>query len=352
MKHLSSILLATALLALGATACFDDPNKPLMNGPSDIYLSLSTAFIPAGDSVAITAELKDGAGNTFSTADAVWESSAPSVATARRDTVVIPGSAFTRAFVVAIVPGETWVRITSSGLTDSVQVVVLPSSFAGTITAPAGSMLGDTITIAGTAALGFSARTTVTIGGFDAWIVSQTASQLKVMAAQPAAGGSPVVLQNALLLGTIDIPTLTATTTVGVAATIRANGYNPANEDPATAPAFTLTNLYTSPIIGVLTGTVADNYWAFTTPATGDSVAITVEWKTDADIDVAVLNAAGACISALLPGSCYGTMGTGNNPEVGKWRLAAATTYVIDANLYDGGAAAGTVYKVSFRKID
>lgn len=358
MKHLSSILLAAALLALGATACFKDPTEPLANGPSRINMDRSSVFIPVGDSVSVTAEIKDDAGNTFSAADAGWESSAPGLATVRRDTVVIPGNAFTRAFIVAIAPGgPAWIFVTSSGLTDSVQVVVVPPKFAGTVTAPAGSMMGDTITIAGTSLLGFTASTTVTIGGAEAWIISQTASQLKVMASEPAAGGSAVVLGPLKFLGTVDLASLTATTSLGVAATIRANGYSPANEDPATAPAGSLASRYTSPIIGVLNGTVADNYWAFTTPAasgtetTGDSVEVTVVWKTDADIDVAVLNASGACISSALPGSCYATMGTGNNPEVGKWRLAAATTYLIDANLYDAGAAAATAYRVSFRRL-
>jgi len=357
MKHLSSILLATALLALGATACFKDPTNPLANGPSRITLSLSSAFIPAGDSVSVTAEIKDDAGNTFSAGDAGWESSVPGVASVRRDEVVVPGNAFTRAFILAITPGQTIVRITASGITDSVQVVVLPRNFAGAVTAPAGSMMGDTITIAATSVLGFTASTAVTIGGKVAWIISQTATQLKVMASEPAAGGSAVVLGPLKLLGTVDVASLTATTSLGVAATIRANGYSPANEAPATAPAGLLASRYTTPIIGVLNGTVADNYWAFTTPAasgtetTGDSVEVTVVWKTDADIDVAVLNASGACISSALPGSCYGTMGTGNNPEVGKWRLAAATTYLIDANLYDAGAAAATAYRVSFRRL-
>lgn len=356
MKHLSPIVLAVVLIGAVATACFDDPTSSLRNGPSRLDLSRTAIFINLGDSLSVNAGVKDEQGNVFSAAGTEWVSVDPTVATVAVDDIVIPNNAFSRAFILGVAAGRTYVRITGQGITDSVLVWVLPPTFSGTVTAPAGSMMGDTITIASTSVLGFTAATTVTIGGVDAWLVSQTATQLKVMASEPAAAGSAVVLSHVSLLGAVDM-TLTATTRVGVASTIRANGNSPANEDPATAPAGLLASRYTTPIIGVLNGTVADNFWAFTTPAavapatTGDSVEVTVVWHTDADIDVAVLNAAGGCISAQLPGSCYATMGTGNNPEVGVWRLAAATTYVIDANLYDAGAAGATAYRLSFRRV-
>jgi len=353
MKHLSSIVLAVALMAAGATACFKDPTSSLRNGPSRIQLDRSSVFLSVGDSIAVNAEAKDAAGNTFGAGDAVWTSSAPTVIAVRRDTsVTIPGDAFSRAFLRAAAPGLSWVYVTTHGLTDSVQAYGLPQTFSGAVTTPAGSMMGDTISIAATSVVGFTSATTVTIGGTAAYIISQTPTLLKVMAARPADAGSAVVLGHLQMLGVIDL-SLTADTRIGVAATIRANGWSPANQDPATAPAFNLVDLYTSPIIGVVTAAVPDNYWKFTTPATADSVEFTVEWGTDADIDVAILNATGtACISALLPGSCYSTMGSSANPEVGRWRLAAATTYVINPEVYTLGAAAAVTYKITFRKLN
>jgi hypothetical protein len=351
MKHLSSIVLAVALIAAGATACFKDPTSSLRNGPTRIELSRSSLFVNVGDSISVQAEVKDDAGNAFDAADAVWTSSVPAVIAVTRAAATVPFDAFSRAFVRAVAPGLSWVYVTTHGLTDSVQVYGLPGSFSGAVTAPAGSMLGDTITIAGTSVVGFTDSTTVTIGGVSAYIVSQTASQLKMMAAEPVAAGSAVVLDHLIMLGVIDL-SLTADTHVGVASTIRANGYSPANQDPATAPSLNLATLYTSPIIGAIDNTNVDDFWKITTPATADSVEITVSWTTDADLDIAVLNTAGGCISAQLPGSCYATMGTGNNPEVGKWRLAAATSYLINVEVYDIGSVEPLAYKVSFRKIN
>jgi hypothetical protein len=96
MKQLSSILLAAALVAAGTTACFKDPTSGLMNGPVRIDLARSVVFVNAGDSVAIQAEVKDEAGNVFDASAATWASGDETVAVARKDTVYIPGGAFSR----------------------------------------------------------------------------------------------------------------------------------------------------------------------------------------------------------------------------------------------------------------
>jgi len=343
MKHLSSILFAAALLALGATACFEDPTNPLANGPSRINLDRSSVFISVGDSVSVVAEIKDDAGNTFSAAAAGWESSAPTVATVRRDTVVIPGNAFTRAFILAVAAGKSYVRITDQGVSDSVLVWVLPLAFNGTVS-PASSNVGDTLTISASSALGFSTTagslSEVTVGGLPVWVLSRTASQIKLIAPMVDAG-SAVTITNVMLLGTVAIASLDATTTVRVT-----EASEPGNDDPATPAAMTLYQDY----YGTVSGSDADDYIAFTTPATGDSVLVEVEWLSDADLDIGLLLGDGSDC-APNPGACYAIMGSSNNPEVGRFRLLAATTYQLDVWVYAAGASPVTFYRVRTTKI-
>lgn len=436
MKHLSPIVLAVVLIGAVATACFDDPTSSLRNGPSRLELSRTAIFINLGDSLSINAGVKDEQGNVFSAAGTAWESVDPTVATVRVDDIVIPNNAFSRAFIRGVAAGRTYVRITGQGVVDSVLVWVLPPTFTGAITVPAGSMMADTITIAGTSVLSFTAATTVTIDGVEAVILSRTASQLKLVAAAPADTGSAVVLNHVMLVGTVDM-TLTATTTLGVAATVRggsatvspatsnagdtltitANGVvgfstaaaslpevtvggvsawvvsrtaseikviapaadagstvgitnvtllgtvalpsldasgtvtvaepsEPSNDSPATPAAMTLYQDY----YGTVSGSDGDDYIVFTTPATGDSVMVEVEWLTDADLDIGLLLGDGSDC-APNPGACYATMGTGNNPERARWRLLAATSYQLDVWVYDAGSSPVSAYRIRTTKL-
>jgi len=123
MKHLSSIVLAAAVLAAGAVACFKDPTSSLRNGASRILLTRSSVFLDVGDSLSVQAEVKDEQGNTFGAADAVWTTSNAAIAVVNPDTTkVIPYNAFSRAFIRATGTGVAWVFIASQGLRDSVQV--------------------------------------------------------------------------------------------------------------------------------------------------------------------------------------------------------------------------------------
>ena len=124
MKHLSPILLTAAFLAAGTTACFKDPTSDLQNGPHRIELSRAAVYITAGDSTDVKAEVKDQAGNVFDASDAVWTSSNAAAATVRKDTTVIPGGAFARAFVVAVASGQAYIRVTSRGIADSLSAIV------------------------------------------------------------------------------------------------------------------------------------------------------------------------------------------------------------------------------------
>lgn len=343
MKHLSSLVLAVALIAAGATACFKDPTSSLRNGPNRIELSRSSLFINVGDSISIQATVKDAAGNTFDAADAVWTSSVPAIIEVNRAAVTVPFDAFSRVFVRAVAPGLSWVFITTQGLTDSVQVYGLPLTFNGAV-GPATSSVGDTLTISGTSVLGFStaagSESEVTVGGQPVWLLSRTASQIKVIA-PPAASGSHVTITNVVMLGTVAIAELDATTTVTVT---EAN--EPANNDPATPTALTL---YVDKY-GTVDGSDLDDFFRFTTPATDDSVNVAISWNTDSDIDALVLNATASDLWACVIDGC--SMASGANPETKNLRLAANTTYQILVEMYDVHSAEGPVlFRVRTTKI-
>jgi len=338
MKHLSSIVLAAAVVAAGAVACFKDPTSSLRNGASRILLTRSTAFLNVGDSLAVQAEVKDDQGNTFTVEDATWTTSDAAVAVVNEDvSKVIPYKAFSKAFVRTTGAGKATVYFTSHGLTDSLSVVGVPLAFNGTIT-NATSNVGDTITINGTAVLTFSTTaplTDVTVDGLPVWIVSRTANAIRIVA--PSAAAKTVHLTNVKLLGTITIAGLDATTHVTVT-----DNTEPANDSPTTPTAMTLyTDTY-----GVLTAADVDDYFRFTT-TTADSVRFEVEWLTDADIDGYLLNATGGGFCVLDGCAAAGS----SNPETVTRRLAAATTYQIDVNLYDAGSEVPLVYRIRTTKI-
>jgi len=215
MKHLSSILLAAAFVVAGVTACFNDPTDPSMNGPSRINLSVAAITLRTGDSLAVTAELKDEAGNTFSAAAADWTSADSLVAVVRLDTVIVPGEAFSRGFVRAVAAngGVTTVTVTIGAVTSEFRVLVLPAGLAATATPvvsgiarldtilavlPGGVVTRDTFTVGDTVTFSvvsgsrvyFSPTASqVSFGSNRAYIVARTDStRIKVIARIPFRG--------------------------------------------------------------------------------------------------------------------------------------------------------------------
>ena len=222
MKHLSSVVLAAALVAAGVTACFKDPNSGLRNGASRIELSRTAITLRTGDSLAIQAELKDDQGNVLNAASITWSTDNAAVASVRVDSIPIPGPAFSRAFILAVGPagGVAHVTATDGNLTSTFRVLILPARLTASASAvvsgtvrtdtiitvpPTGApvldifTVGDTVTFtaasgsaltfrtAATAALD-TANSQVWLGPNKAYIVSRTATVLKVVARMPFRG--------------------------------------------------------------------------------------------------------------------------------------------------------------------
>jgi hypothetical protein len=215
MKHLSSILLAAAFVAGSVTACFKDPTSNLMNGPSQITLTRSAITLRTGDSIDVSAELKDDAGNTYAATDAQWVSADANVAAVRVDTILIPADAFSRAIIRAVAAngGTTTVTVTIRGVSKQFRVLVLPAALGATaapavsgtartdtilINLPGGVIqrdiftVGDTVTFtvaAGSKVYFSPTASQVSFGANRAYIVSRTDStRIKAIARAPFRG--------------------------------------------------------------------------------------------------------------------------------------------------------------------
>ncbi len=349
MKHLSSIMLAAAVLAAGTVACFKDPTSSLRKGPVRIILDRSSIFLTVGgDSLRVQAELKDEQGNTYDVPDAEWYSSDSTVAFVHAlQGVYIPYNALARAFVRTAAPGQAWVYFTTHGLKDSIQVVGIPPLFTGAITAPSGSMLGDTITIGSMPNVTWSGSSTITIGGKEVWLLSQTPTQMQVLSKVPANNG-PVVFGNLTLIGTVTLATLNSADSVAVADTARY--YYPANTTRAGAAVVSLAGTSpTSPltVYGAMDANAATywNYWTFTL-ADSAAVTATLSWFGDGsgsdndnpDFDVIICGPAPVTACGYSQ-DLAGNAGAGTSqPETFTTDKLAAGQYYIRTFAYSTGS--------------
>jgi hypothetical protein len=201
--------------------------------------------------------------------------------------------------------------------------------------------VGDTVTLTANGVVSFSVAagslSNVTVGGSPAWILSQTATQIKLISPR-AAAGSAATITNVILLGSVPLPTLDAASTVTVTEL-----NEPGNNSPATPSALTLYTDY----YGSISSTDADDFISFTT-TTGDSVRVELQWLTDADNDLYLLNAAGGGY-CVLDNNCAAA--GSSNPEHVNVRLAAATTYQFDVNNYAAGSIEPILYRIRTIKL-
>ena len=336
MKRFVTTLAAVALL----TACFDDPTSSLRSGPSQIRLSRSLAFLNPGTSVVVEATLLDQQGNvlpgvvSFSTADA-------SVATAA-DVDTLEGLTETSGEITGVAAGATYVRVTGGGLTDSIFVVVVPTTFPGTFSA-ATTTIGNTISVTASGIFSFDTATAaVIIDGAPALLLSKSSTELTF--APTVTTDGLVHVEGLVVLGNIAIGGLEATATLTVT-----DPSEPGNDAPAGGATITLPAATGDSVVvyGSTGGSDVDDFFTITT-TTGDSLDIVVDWPNSAiDIDAFTLNSAGGGFCVL--DGC--SAATGADPEVMEVRLAPATSYEIYINLWDDhGEVTPVPYRITITK--
>lgn len=331
--------LATTILAVvGLAGCFEDPTSSLRNGPSRLRLSVTELFVAPAESVVVDGFILDDQGNS-TPGQLSFSSANPAVALAGdlpNDT--LPGRIQSSGYVVGVAGGETYVRVTALGVTDSIRVVTVPVAFTGTVS-PATPTVGTAIVLTAPALMSFTATSGVQVGGVDAFITGQTATTLTFMS--PVAAAGTVFVTGAVYLGSINLPDL------GVPIAVTDPG-EPANDAPAGGPVIALPAAVGGVVeaFGSIDGNDVDDFFTITT-VTGDSLQVEVEWlNSSIDIDAAVFN---ATATAFAPGGNTG--GTASDPEIMRVRLVAATTYRIYVNLYDDhGETTPVPYRIRITK--
>lgn len=320
MKRFVTATLAAVALA----ACFDDPTSSLRNGATSMRLSRNALFIAPGDSVNVTGHLYDEQGNQIP-GTLQFASDDAAVAMAGADpSLTQPLDSRSGGYVKGVAAGQTLVRVSGGGVNDSIRVTVVPPVFTGAI-APATTTVGTVVTATMPAALTLdTANALVTVDGVEVEITAKSSTSVSFR--PQAASGGVVAISGLVLLNSLNLPPLEASTTLDVTETGEPANDNPGGTANLTMPANVGDTLL---VYGSADGTDIDDFYNIT-PASGDSVTIEVEWlNSGIDIDLLVTNAG---VTACLFGC---SAATGANPEREEARLVAGTTYRLWVNMYD-----------------
>jgi hypothetical protein len=203
-----------AVLVFGTVAsCKGDPTADLRGGAAILSLNPDLMFIDQGATKGLEVVVRDEQLNPVA-AEVTATSANPAVVTVAPDTIVPSADGARHNFnVTAVGPGQERIIVSSSGVTDTVVVTVLPTVFTNLSTlTPAG---GDTVLITSTSVLRFiPALVAVTAtGGRIVQALSVSADTIRVLAPNGApgpwtiAGVTPTYVPG--LVGTLPTPTIT-----------------------------------------------------------------------------------------------------------------------------------------------
>lgn len=359
---------SAALLAGFAVACRNDPTADGVGAPAEVILDFSALRLSQGDSATIEARIVDNR-LTPLVGDITFRSCDAATATVSPNTSFnpVPPTA-AQATVHALGANATCIVAEASGAKpDSVSVIVLPTSFAGTLssTTPKG---GDTLTINSTSALKFDPATVaVTFGGGEpGTIVSATADVVKVLV--PFSDAGSLTIDNVVVTYVaglkVSLNTVASVTQTGAALT--------GTSDWSTAP--DITGLL--PAVGSDAQFIADlpasnpanacpedrfqfgpsgpcAFFKFTL-ATPDTVYFTADWDGGSgDVDLVICSdstAANFSTTTFVPCITDGLTGASSaKPETAGKKLYAAGTYWFVAQDYDGGGVRNFFVTIKLR---
>ena len=319
--------LAALAVVLGAAGCVKDPTSGLAGTPTRIVASYAKLLMTEGDTVRVTAELRDEQGAPLNIMP-VASAPTPTVVDVVSQEQALP-QPYLQFDVAGVAAGAGIIVLSYENLADTITVAVFPVVFDGAVTVQTGGQL-DTVTIAAGSVVSFDpAATTVTIDGEPARMLTVTADAITALARNTGAvAAAKITIDNVVFLaGTSDE---TAIQSIDAEATpaIRGEANEPGNNARATATTVAVNGFAE----GLISSSDVNDYFTFTLAAPA-TVSVEVSFDgdgADPDIDVRVLNAAGA-------DQDWG-METGAQPEAGSGALAAGTYYV-RVIWYDSGAA-------------
>ncbi|HXI32607.1 MAG TPA: hypothetical protein VNH63_00855 [Gemmatimonadales bacterium] len=336
-QHIGAVLVGAAFAAL---ACRGDPTASLRGGAKFVDLSATVMFIDAGSAKSLSVVVRDEQQNPLA-ADVTVATLNAAVATVVVDTTVPSPNGSEHNYIISgVAPGATKIVVSSSGLSDTVAVSVLPLTFGGAILPTLTPKGGDTLKLASTAVLKFNAATTtVTFGGGKSPVVlSQTVDTIKMLV--PFSNAGPLAVSN---INVTFVSGLSVTLNTAQSVTQTGSLWTPADTGYATAPqialptttggkTFFITDMKGSYVndadCGEGTGAGGIGKCAFFKyVANGtDSLSFSVDWEgaaTNPDIDIYSCGSAGVS-------QCFednGSGATGSKPQIFRLKPTAGTHY-------------------------
>jgi hypothetical protein len=353
------IVAGSVLLAGFAVACRKDPTASGVGAPAEVILDFSALRLDQGDSATIEARIVD---NRLTPLEGTITFASCDGSTA----TVIPNGSFdprpptaAQAVVHAVGANVTCITASAEGAKpDSVNVTVLPTSFAGALSGTSADA-GTTLTISSTSALKFDVGNVVVTfgGGVVPPILSQTADQVQVLV--PFSDPGPLTIDGIVVTY---VPGLIVTLNTVSSFTQTGSDPFPGDNEWQTAPDITSllpaagqssTFLATGPASNPAltcaedrfgfgpTGNCAIFKFTLAAPAT---VSFTVDWEGGAgDVDAVIcsdsaLASFDVTFTTFDPCAGDGLGGAGSSkPEVAGAVSYPAGTYWLVIQDFDGG---------------
>jgi len=230
----------------------------------------------------------------------------------------------------------------SDTLTDTKPVFVDPRPFSGTVAGASGVPTDTVRFLRDAAAKRFNQGTSLQA----TFIARKTADSLYVIVPPlGATGPSDLVIIRVDSNNVAEKVTFTSTTASF------ADHYDPANDDPATAPAITANGDYYIVLSGIckdgsktLSTDDCDDFFSFTNPlARVDTITVRLDWSSGPDVDILW------CKVVTCSGSgnvITGGGATSNNPENSTVIIPAGATWYLWINLFDPTAVPAILARV------
>lgn len=327
------------IVAFGLGSCKSDPLSDLDGNPARVVTDFSYLQLPIGGAQAVNASVLDA--RTVPLEVPITFTACTADVTVAVDTSyhpIPPTSA--QAIVTAVTPNPSCVVVSGGGISDTVQVAVLPQAFNGTASTN-NPVVGQQFKLFASSLLGFDpASANIDFGGGAmGQVIRAVGDTLTVVVAQPddttAAPLNVVGVAVKYVPGlVVDLPTAgnfqissigDRETPGGVVINLPADGAD--------------TVFYDGFRSGADGNTVIDYLYKYTV-ASADTITFTVEWPSGADLDMVTLN------------SSFGLFGgtgaaTGANPETYTVTFTTAGTYYLLIESFDDHGDPAHSFKVT-----
>ena len=333
------VLVIAAAASVGG--CKSDPLSGTDGSTAAVVANFSYLQMPIGTDQAVTAQALDARGTPLEEPVTFTACTGDITVTVDPTYHPIPATS-ARAIVHAVTANPSCVVATANGVSDTVQVAVLPQGFGGAFSKSTAKG-GDTLTISSTTLLKFDTATVaVSFGTLTAPIIAKTANSVSVLVPFGATGAATISGINVTYVANL-IVTLPSTATV----TQTGDLWAPGDTSYATAPTIALpaatgqTTTFLSLVPSVSTdancgegtgagGTGNCTFFKYTANGT-DSLQFTTSWTpatTAADAsDIDTYSCGSAGVSA-----CFEDGGAGasaKTPETFRFKPAAGTHYFV-----------------------